>query len=279
MRSNASNRKRKVPKFVKYLRAIGGVGLLVGGSGVMWTSPKLFWYAAAFLYVGFLVLLIDGFREPNIGQLTRWAWLIAIVGVALAFSLGIVLYPATLKITATCYEGKYKQGENIYGIEWDEGMSDLRVDIHNPTDRDYDHLDVVVIPEGVLIRDQKQVTNIPGVSVLPVAHEVHLKYVDKSGALTSETNESNIPHDGVRVFCDRLPKKTTIGLILATSNQNPRIEGSTSKENGIHVGFVDPASPFLIWVRARANSVRTVGEFSVLNRPFKSERSYPVSQQ
>jgi hypothetical protein len=64
------------------------------------------------------------------------------VFLAAAFTRGIVLYPAALPINGFSFGGKYGVGEVIHGITWDNAMSDLRVDINNPTNRDYDRLDL-----------------------------------------------------------------------------------------------------------------------------------------
>jgi hypothetical protein len=280
MASRAPKHKIKVPTFVQYLRAIGAAALLLGASGVMFTSPTLFWWAASFLYVGFGLLIIDIWCEPNFSRLTRYASLLIVAGLALAFTRGIVFYPNPLEITVTSYEGKYKNGELIYGIEWEEGMSDLRIDIYNSTDRNYDNLDLkIIMKDGLLIRDQKQFTNIPGVSLLPVAHELHIRHTDLNGGLIDENNVSHIPHDGLRVLCDKLPKKTAIGLILAVSDLNPIIKNSFTPHDGVYILPYDFPPPYAVWVHAKINSVRLSGEYSVLNRPFQIETSYPVSRQ
>ena len=242
----------------------------------MFSSPGLFWWAAGFIYAGFAALIMDILCESDIHKWFRRGGLLLLIGLALVFSFGIVFYKAPIQIIATSYGGKYKSGELVYGILWDDGMSDLRVDMNNPSERDYNHLDLTIVTVKAFIRDQKQITNIPGVILIPMAHELHFKFLDKSGETKEEKNYSNVAHDGLRVLCDRLPKKSGISLILATSTMNPAVP---IDRNGIYIVTWDFAPPFPIWIKARASNIKISGTYSVWNRPFADEITYQVDQQ
>src|SRR2546422_4509923 len=68
----APAKQRGLPQLVKYLRGIGIIGLLLGGSGIVFTKPILFWWAAGFLWLGLLAWAVDVWFEPNIGRWLRW---------------------------------------------------------------------------------------------------------------------------------------------------------------------------------------------------------------
>src|SRR2546425_2115913 len=165
----ASATEMPLPRSVKYLRGIGIIGLLLGGSGIVFTTPILFWWAAGFLWLGLLAWAVDVWFEPNIGRWLRWGGMALILILCSAFTFGIAFYPAPLNVITTSYEGLYKPGESIYGIKWDADMSDLRIDINNPTNRDYDHLDVTIalpVKDHLYIRDRRQITDVPNVNLM-----------------------------------------------------------------------------------------------------------------
>jgi hypothetical protein len=270
-----------LPLSVKCLRTIGGAGFLFGLAFVLITSPILFWWGTTFLYVAFVAIAIDLHYEPDLRRsprLRRPGYLVVLV-LACLFTWGIVMYPAKLQINSVSFEGLYKDGDSVYGIVWDDEMSDLRVDIYDPTDRDYDRLDLTIAtPGGVMIRDQKQITSIPGVTLVASVHQVHFNQVEPDGKTIREHNMGASGYDQIRVLCDRLPKKATIGLILATSMQSEKaLEIMGSLKNGLT--FVPIPRPFKGFARKRAPTIRITGDFSVLNRPYTVSETYPVKAE
>src|SRR2546430_14356911 len=157
--------RAKIPRSIKYFRAIGIIGLLVG-LGVSLTSSTLFWWSATFLYAGALFLILDVWFEPKLKN--KRLLITAILMLLASYTVGIVLYPARLDIEAISFEGQYQSGESVFGIPWTDDFSELRVYISNPTERNFDHLDVDLNLEGgVVIRNQKQISDILGVSFIP----------------------------------------------------------------------------------------------------------------
>jgi len=272
----ASATEMPLPRSVKYLRGIGIIGLLLGGRGIVFTTPILFWWAAGFLWLGLLAWAADVWFEPNIGRWLRWVGMALIVLLCSAFTFGIAFYPARLQVVATSHEGKYKSGEVIYGITWDDAMSELRIDITNPTNRDYDRLDLTITPNK-LIRDQKQFTAIPYVHLVPLGKHFHFNYTDKTGQITQEENSPPKAYSAVRLLCDRLPSKLSIGIVIAVSELSPEAAKLISP-SGLSILSYDPKTD-KIWLRSRATSVSMVGEFTVAYRPYKIGRTLEVERQ
>jgi hypothetical protein len=129
------------------------------------------------------------------------------------------------------------------------------------------------------MRDQKQITNVPGVSFLPFSHEAHMLTTDKDGNLTEEHNlpPSRRAYDQVRLLCDRLPQNATIGLILAVSKINPEEVKTIQPQNGLVLTY--EKSIYEHWIRARPPVILVSGEYSVLNRPHKVNQTYQVLAQ
>jgi hypothetical protein len=278
----------KTSPTVVLLRVFSAAGIFVGLAGIMFSNPSLFWCAAVFLYAGLFGLAFDIRQELKLKRQRRWRWVgwSVIVIVAGAFTLGIAFYPARIVVQPVSYEGDYKVGESEYGIVWSDDMSDLRVDLENPTERDYDHIDLTIAIGNLLIRDQRQVTHIPNVTLIPFAHQVHINKVDENGKPTGEENRSMDAYSQVRILCDKIPKKSTVGLILAVSELSPAaksaIIGDPSKglkpgESHILDIFVKP--PYRTYVRHRAEVVTVTGDFAVWNRPFHLDRAYPVAPE
>src|SRR5437879_13114061 len=62
----ASATEMPLPRSVKYLRGIGIIGLLLGGSGIVFTTPMLCGWAAGFLWLALIVCASDGWWKSNL---------------------------------------------------------------------------------------------------------------------------------------------------------------------------------------------------------------------
>jgi hypothetical protein len=129
------------------------------------------------------------------------------------------------------------------------------------------------------IRDQKQITHVPGVSLLPKAHVVHINLVDDNGKQVGEKNKTIDHYNEVRILCDRLPKKMTIGLIFAVSALTPKAMEAMGHPptDGILVMRLKP--PFRLWMRKRVSNIGVIGDYSALNRPYDVNRQIIVMPQ
>jgi hypothetical protein len=264
----------RTPRPLVLLRIITGAGLFIGVGGILIASPSLFWIAAVFLYAALIALTFESIYEF---KLKRERWLRR-TGIAFAillttlFSWGIAFYPDKLQITPYSFEGQYKSGDSVFGIIWRDDVSDLRIEVSNQSDRAFEHLDLTINVGMMSIRGQQQISKVPGVSFEQQTPTLHLNFVDNSG---KQTNERNIEMDGyneLRVGCDRLPKKTTIDLILAVSALTP--QGMEVLKTGT-TRILPP--PFNLWMRKRAPTINIKGDYSALNRPYEIDRGITVT--
>jgi hypothetical protein len=273
---------QKTSPAVVLLRLFSGIS--IGSAGIMFSYPSLFWYATGCFYIGLITLAIDIRQELKLKRhkwKRRFGWMMVLI-LGCAFSFGIAFYPAAIGVQSTSYEGQYKEGESEYGITWKDDMSDLRVDLENPTERDYDHIDLTISVGNLLVQDQKQVTNVPGVTLIPYSHQIHIILVDDNGKTTGEQNRSMNAYSEVRVLCDRLPKKTTVGLIFAVSDLTPKAREVTggvpiTKEDTIVVLKLMP--PYRMLMRKRAGAIKITGGFAVWNRPYSMDKGYIVKAE
>jgi len=238
----------------------------------MWTNPSLFVYSAILLYAGLIALAIDiGFefrlKSERSKRYLGWAGIAVLLA---GFTFGIVLYPATLGVSVVSFAGKYDNNEPVYGIPWKYYFSDLRVELTNQTDRDFENLDITIHTYPLLIQDQKQITNLPNVSFIPRSNQIHEIFQDTG----KEANLTELPHDVLRVLCARVPKHGTLSLILAVSDTK------TKPSAGSGVYLMIPQSDIEEpWLYGRPTKAKIELNYSVFNRPFSGEKSYPVAWQ
>src|SRR5437899_1682633 len=119
----------RAPVYIRLLRTLSAAGIFIGAGGIVISSPQFFWLWAAFLWIGLLALILDLRYEFRLKR-NRWIRRIGIAFVLIllvSFSLGIAFYPNRLAISSISFEGQYKSGEQIYGITWNDELSDMRL--------------------------------------------------------------------------------------------------------------------------------------------------------
>ena len=174
-----------------------------------------FWIGASLIYLGFLLVAIDLWVEPDLHGKTgmRIVGVLAIALFAAAFSWRIVFVKAPLDVMAFTINGTHPPGTTIAGIAWKAQFTELQVWLVNPTERNYDDLNVVIRP-GSPIAAIAQLTAIPNVSF----EDSHAA----TGRLIS--NATVIPlillatDTGYRMRCPRLPAKTEIKVVIALAD-------------------------------------------------------------
>jgi hypothetical protein len=112
-----------------------------------------FWVAVTFIYLGFVVLAVDAWLEPELHDKLKWRIGIVLVLLIFAglFSWGIVFVPAPLPASAFITAGEYPPGTVISGINWKPEFTEARIDLENPTDRPYEDLNIVVRPTAAIV--------------------------------------------------------------------------------------------------------------------------------
>jgi hypothetical protein len=201
---------KKNPVFL-WLAGIGFVSVLLGGFGVM---PFYYWPGAFMCYAGFFLIFLDLFFEPLLKRRYGWKAILSIFILVLvvAFTRGFVWVSAPLDISGSWFKSDYPEGSTpIIGtnLEWMAGMTELRIDFHNPTSRDFDDVNLYInVNEGVM--DIQQSTTVPCSRI----DDVSLTFHDSM----SNVYQRGPSHGTIRFRCDKLPHNAIAEFVLGVVN-------------------------------------------------------------
>lgn len=131
--------------------------------------------------------------------------------------------PSTALVVRGYIQGSgYPVGLKMYGIVWFPQFTDVRVNLSNPTDSDYNQLDLAVsLDEGTQVFEYGQITDIPMVSFprnpdAVVQGNPMITYKDQNGTATTTPDAAQPGVDKLRILADKLPSHGTLELVLAT---------------------------------------------------------------
>jgi hypothetical protein len=214
-------------------------GVFLLGTGItfmateMW--PWAYWPGVVAIYAGIAALgyhigTEESFQSMPLG--TQIAVGIMFLSAIYIWSANVVFAAAPLLFPATANKGdKYPVGFDLAGIKWQKSYSDVRIDLRNPTSHDYKNVDLSIYTD-LQIAQVGQITDIPNVSYFPqstLEAQVNLEGKDKRG---HKTSIPVVPQKGMaqsnqiyRVLIDKLPKKSTVKLVLAVVRINPMVNG------------------------------------------------------
>ncbi|MGA7559790.1 MAG: hypothetical protein WBV60_16855 [Terriglobales bacterium] len=210
-------RKRKVPPLLKWLRSVGFLSLSFGWGSILFAG--WFWPGVSFVYLGFAVVSLDLWFEPEVSL--RWRIIGIVIALALmgAFSWGIVFVPGDLPVYALMTDGEYPSGTTIAGIAWKPQFTELNVDIKNPTDNAYEDISLVIRPtEAIAAIAQK--SSLAGVT-FEDSNGMAMFLLDKE---LGTGKSKAIPlvliatDAGYRMRCSKLPAKSTIQVVIALTD-------------------------------------------------------------
>ena len=266
-----------------FIRTLGTASLGIGVAALM--TEISFLVSAGCIYLGLGVLCIDPLIEPALRKfspLLRVILSLIFFIPLLAFTRYVVFLPATLKITATDYNGEFTPGQSIAGIEWKPAYSELEILFSNHTEHDYKDLDLVVGVNEYIAAVGK--SEFPGVTVFNTQvgpDTLHYSHKDKDGRVTYEqTNNLKLLSGGVRVLCDKLPKDTSFSVVLAVvsvpSAGQPSASNSLLALQGSGIQNRDD----MYGPRTAATEFGVSGWYKSLGqRPHRVRQMYEVKQQ
>ena len=131
----------------------------------------------------------------------------------------VAYVPAPLEISALFVGGFYEPGIDVGGIKWQDNYSDVRVDIVNRSDLDYEDLDISIVPsdESIGVAELGQITRVPGVYFIPHNLTSSVTLTKKREGGFSQTFSSRVmPSNlGQRVHCERFAKHNLIEVVVA----------------------------------------------------------------
>jgi hypothetical protein len=234
------------------------------------------------VYVGILFLLYEVCVEPWLLKrpLPIQVCLIAVVLLLCdVFSIGIVGAQAPINFQSYAMrKGDYSPGTTIAGIAWDSHLTDLRVTLTNPTNDDYENLDVAVQPDKWTYK--AGLLNSPGCDLLQMGGDTVSIVRSAKGGATSITSirvgtgfdfQDNVGDVfiplatklGYRVRCTKLSAHFTVQIVFAVVSVYPEL----LKETGAVGKKLDPGN----WGMGYAELHGAKSEFDVLDvRPSPS---------
>lgn len=205
--------KKKIHPAVQYFRSIGFVSLLLGGAGLIFAEHFLI--AIGLVYSGIVALAIDLCFEPwfrQAGWIVKTIGVLVVLGVLIGFSYSVVFVPAPLDMNAYVFPNEYAPGTMIAGYRWVYNATDLRLEIKNDSDGDYDKLDLDISTDMVFTHPA-QITKIPNVSFWRPPGPNLLASIPIQGR-DSDMASSEPMTESIRVRCETLPMHTTMILII-----------------------------------------------------------------
>ncbi len=169
------------------------------------------------VYFGFALCLAECIWEP---ALLRRPYQLQIVflgiGVSLAtvFTIGVVFVPAPLNFQSLASKSDYARGTAPAGIAWRSVFVELDFIATNPTDRNYDNIELWVRPDYPIVQIA-QLSNLTDVS-----------FEDKLGVISRVTIEDlstkvGAPmvflatDAGYKVHCGHIPPNSSLRIIMA----------------------------------------------------------------
>jgi hypothetical protein len=178
----------------------------------------MYWIGVVLVYLGLLALAAETVYEPLFARLARHLRILCtgipfcLIG---ALTIWVTSQKFALDLVSRAASGNYPDGSTVEGITWKSGMSELRVFIGNQTPEDDEDVDVLIQPDQ-WTRAVTQVGAGPPISIIrgdPTFATPNLKNPDGTDVPIERTADTY----GFRVLCSRLPSKSRIELLAATS--------------------------------------------------------------
>lgn len=165
--------------------------------------------------------------------------------------------PAQINFSSYAITGPYIAGTVIGGIPWQDIYTDVRLDILNTGDVDIERCDFA-ISTNAIIHEIGQATSFPGVTFLGAK-----PYVGPPGFLSTadgkvvDLGSSKWRGDNSRIIVDRIVKRSTLRIVMATMGRQPT-----------PTGFID--------VKKKPEWIRVVGEYEKQGRRFQLDSTVRV---
>lgn len=180
-----------------------------------------FWPAVAIIYIGFVLIAVDAWIEPDLKGLVGWriAIIATIVLCSAAFSWEIVFVRAPLDLSAMMVNAEYPSGTTIAGIDWKPQFTEVQVWVSNPTDSGYEDINLVIRPSDAIAKIA-QATNVPNVSFEDKdAQTLRMMDIDLGTGKSTAIPLVLLATDaGYRMRCPYLAPKTEIKIEIALAD-------------------------------------------------------------
>lgn len=195
-----------------WFRSVGCISLLAGGFGM--TQARFFWWSVVLLYSGLVLLGLDLFFEPKVSRRFKIIGEVIILATLVAFSVEMVFVSAPIGCASILSYTDYSNGGAPGGIEWKSWFGELDLMVSNPTDGNYDDVDIWVRPDSP-VAAIAQLSNLSDVSFED--------YYAMTARMTAEDLSSKLSVPmfflattaGYKVHCGRIPPHSSLKIIMA----------------------------------------------------------------
>jgi len=195
------------------------------------------------------------------------------------FSCAIVLVSSPLKLAAVLAQAEYLPGSVVGGIKWQPGVSDLRLFVENPSDEDYESVDLMFEFGLPLIVGISYPGALNGVELIG---DVTAEQIDGGGVsmrrpeLTIESQGQKVSVPTIQLATSqyrcrmvRLPKKSAAEVVIAvaqidqkrTQNIASIMPMSKPEEPSGHGVLIGPQGQPVFYKKARPHQVIVRGTY------------------
>ncbi len=250
-------------------------------AGRIWpNATAFFWFAITLVYAGLALLIVDVQLEPSITARFRRIAQIVVVSGILLFSWKVVFVSAPLNFFALSTRVEYEPGTTIAGISWRPYFSEMDVSITNPTERNYEDLELVITPDHP-VAAIGQLSNLTDVSFednYGVSERATIRDLSKQYAVALVLLATDA---GYKIHCGRIPPRSNLKLamaLVAIKEDTPGIDVSSAKipedpvleqtlsPPGVHYWFGHPAAKNIFSARPKSTKISIYGHYVAANR-------------
>jgi hypothetical protein len=228
------------PRVLSFARSVLVLNLMALIGLIIRLAPGAsFRWMVVLAYALLILVGVELWFEPLVRKF-RWGSCSALLLAAVWFSIAIPFSSAPLSLVAYSPPGDYPPGTPVGGIPWDPHFAELRIGITNPTDADYQGLDLLLKP-CCWVRQASILDNAPGCTLSEVGGGdiLSMATASKSGKLTVMATPVGTGLDlydsggnayttvatdaGYRLRCDRFPSHYSVKIIFAAVTVLPAL--------------------------------------------------------
>lgn len=210
--------KREPPEMLGLIRRLLGPGLVFLGWQLMAISHAVGTMVA---YLGFIVCLLEIVYEPVLIP-TPYQLQIVLIGIVCSllavFTINVAFIPAPIVFQPVMAMMDYPEGTVRGGIVWRQPFTELELVIGNPTDNNYDDLNLAVKPD-FSVAGIGQLSSLSNVSFEDYDGQTMLGQARASGQQAGLPAGSPLvllaTNAGYKVHCGRIPPKNGLKIIMA----------------------------------------------------------------
>ncbi len=190
-----------------YIRSLGLVSLLLAIAGIV--MPFSFTGAVIVIYAAYAIGLALIYFQRTVPLVFRVIATLAFTGGIGVFTCLVVVYDNPVEVSGSWYVANYALGAAVNRFKWQEGMSESRLNIRNPSYRDYSDVDIHFLTSDFVVG----ISQTSGLPCREIEEDVTPPR-DTLGTIFHSMGRTG----SRRVWCDKLPAKSTVQLFIPVGN-------------------------------------------------------------